>query len=98
MADLMGAGLKHTVNQAQASARAQNSMDPVKLIASDGSEIILDRRAAMVSGTIKSMLSGPGESPPARSPRRPYRTHPRGPSARNLKCGGGPDRCFGGAG
>jgi len=35
-------------------------MDPVKLIASDGSEIILDRRAAMVSGTIKSMLSGPG--------------------------------------
>eukprot|EP00965_Chrysotila_dentata_P184290 6084469-Pleurochrysis_carterae.AAC.2 len=36
-------------------------MDPVKLIASDGSEIILDRRAAMVSGTIKSMLSGPGQ-------------------------------------
>lgn len=35
-------------------------MDPVKLIAADGSEIILDRRAAMVSGTIKSMLSGPG--------------------------------------
>jgi len=35
-------------------------MDPVKLIASDGTEIILDRQAAMVSGTIKSMLGGPG--------------------------------------
>ena len=35
-------------------------MDPVKLIAADGSEIILDRRAANVSGTIKNMLSGPG--------------------------------------
>ena len=35
-------------------------MDPVKLIASDGSAIILDRRAAMLSGTIRSMLSGPG--------------------------------------
>ncbi|EOD41702.1 hypothetical protein EMIHUDRAFT_194153 [Emiliania huxleyi CCMP1516] len=34
-------------------------MDPVKLIASDGTEIILDRQAAMVSGTIKSMLGGP---------------------------------------
>ena len=34
-------------------------MDPVKLIAG-GSEIILDRRAANVSGTIKNMLSGPG--------------------------------------
>ena len=35
-------------------------MDPVKLIASDGTEVILDRRAAMVSGTIKAMLAGPG--------------------------------------
>lgn len=52
--------LKNAVAQAQASARAQSLMDPVKLIASDGSEIILDRRAAMVSGTIKSMLCGPG--------------------------------------
>ncbi|KAL1514708.1 hypothetical protein AB1Y20_003795 [Prymnesium parvum] len=50
--------LKQTVVQAQASARARNSMDPIKLIASDDSEIILDRRAAMVSGTIKNMLSG----------------------------------------
>ena len=64
----LDSGLKSTVAQAQASARAQNSMDPVKLIASDGSEIILDRRAAMVSGTIKSMLSGPGESSPSRHP------------------------------
>ena len=38
-------------------------MEPVTLIASDGSVIILDRRAAMVSGTIKSMLAGPGALP-----------------------------------
>ena len=53
--------MKKTVQQAVATASAQSqSMDPVKLIAADGSEIVLDRRAAMVSGTIKSMLSGPG--------------------------------------
>ena len=45
---------------AGASVRAQASMDPVKLIASDGTEIYIDRRAAMVSGTIKAMLAGPG--------------------------------------
>eukprot|EP01102_Stenamoeba_stenopodia_P017040 TRINITY_DN604_c0_g1_i1.p1 TRINITY_DN604_c0_g1~~TRINITY_DN604_c0_g1_i1.p1 ORF type:complete len:106 (+),score=23.50 TRINITY_DN604_c0_g1_i1:111-428(+) len=32
----------------------------VKLISADGHEFIIDRKAAMVSGTIKSMLSGPG--------------------------------------
>ena len=45
---------------ARASHAKSAAMDPVKLIASDGTEIILDRQAAMVSGTIKSMLGGPG--------------------------------------
>ena len=53
--------MQNIVRAAAASARAQSSMDPVKLIASDGSEIIIDRRAALVSGTIKSMLAGPGQ-------------------------------------
>eukprot|EP01090_Pellita_catalonica_P001830 TRINITY_DN1155_c0_g1_i1.p1 TRINITY_DN1155_c0_g1~~TRINITY_DN1155_c0_g1_i1.p1 ORF type:complete len:102 (+),score=16.02 TRINITY_DN1155_c0_g1_i1:78-383(+) len=35
-------------------------IDNVKLISADGHEFIVDRKAAMVSGTIKSMLSGPG--------------------------------------
>ena len=49
------------VNEAVATAKGDiYKMDPVKLIAADGSEIILDRRAANVSGTIKNMLSGPG--------------------------------------
>jgi hypothetical protein len=34
--------------------------DTVKLISAEGHEFIVDRKAAMVSGTIKSMLSGPG--------------------------------------
>jgi len=54
-------GMQATVKAAVASAKAATSMDPVKLIASDGSEIIIDRRAALVSGTIKSMLAGPGQ-------------------------------------
>lgn len=33
---------------------------PVKLISADGTEFIVERKAAMISGTIKSMLSGPG--------------------------------------
>ena len=57
----MDAAMKGTVHQAIASARDRNVMDTVKLIAADGSEIILDRRAAMVSGTIKTMLQGPGK-------------------------------------
>merc|ERR1711998_144869 len=32
----------------------------VKLISSDGFEFIIEREAAMVSGTIKNMLSSPG--------------------------------------
>ena len=35
----------------------------VKLVASDGHEFILKREHALTSGTIKAMLSGPGESP-----------------------------------
>jgi hypothetical protein len=31
----------------------------VKLISADGHEFVIDRKAAMVSGTIRSMLSGP---------------------------------------
>ena len=55
--------MKGLVGAAQANVRAEEeSMDPVKLIASDGTEVILDRRAAMVSGTIKAMLAGPGAS------------------------------------
>jgi transcription elongation factor B subunit 1 len=53
--------MQSTVKAAIASARAQSSMDPVKIIAADGSEYILDRKVAMVSGAIKAMLSGPGE-------------------------------------
>lgn len=52
--------VQNTIKAAVASAKAATSMEPVKLIAQDGSEIIIDRRAAMVSGTIKSMLAGPG--------------------------------------
>ena len=66
--------MQSTVKAAIASAKAATSMDPVKLIASDGSEIIIDRRAALVSGTIKSMLTGPGASVAAAS--RPCAFHP----------------------
>lgn len=59
----MQAAMQGTVKQAVATSRAQSTMDPVKLIASDGSEIIVDRRAALVSRTIKAMLAGPGASP-----------------------------------
>ena len=78
--------MQHTVKAALASARAQSSMDPVKLIASDGSEIIIDRRAALVSGTIKSMLAGPGA-----------RAHPTAPATRgaaNSPCAPAPSFFF----
>ena len=55
--------MQSTVKAALATARAQGAMEPVKLIASDGSEIIIDKKAAMVSGTIKAMLAGPGALP-----------------------------------
>ena len=35
-------------------------MEVIKLISSDGCEFLVDRKAAIVSGTIKSMLAGPG--------------------------------------
>jgi len=38
----------------------QAEPDTVKLISADGHEFIVDRKAAMISGTIKSMLTGPG--------------------------------------
>ena len=38
------------------------SVETVKLISADGHEFVVDRKCALVSGTIKSMLSGPGTS------------------------------------
>ena len=37
----------------------EEDFETVKLISADGHEFIIDRKAAMISGTIKSMLSGP---------------------------------------
>eukprot|EP01114_Cavostelium_apophysatum_P008227 TRINITY_DN2057_c0_g1_i1.p1 TRINITY_DN2057_c0_g1~~TRINITY_DN2057_c0_g1_i1.p1 ORF type:complete len:103 (-),score=29.14 TRINITY_DN2057_c0_g1_i1:81-389(-) len=39
---------------------AEEKLDTVKLISAENHEFIIDRKAAIVSGTIKSMLSGPG--------------------------------------
>lgn len=39
---------------------SEGEPDVVRLISADGHEFIVDRKAALVSGTIKSMLSGPG--------------------------------------
>merc|ERR1711939_248596 len=39
------------------------SPQTVKIISRDGYEFIVERDAAMVSGTIKNMLSSPGEQP-----------------------------------
>lgn len=33
----------------------------IKLISSDGHEFIIERELALISGTIKAMLSGPGQ-------------------------------------
>eukprot|EP01115_Flamella_aegyptia_P006006 TRINITY_DN2537_c2_g1_i1.p1 TRINITY_DN2537_c2_g1~~TRINITY_DN2537_c2_g1_i1.p1 ORF type:complete len:107 (+),score=28.34 TRINITY_DN2537_c2_g1_i1:51-371(+) len=38
----------------------QKQQDTVKLISHEGHVFIVDRKCAMVSGTIKSMLNGPG--------------------------------------
>ncbi len=38
----------------------ETTVDTVKLISADGHEFVVDRKCALVSGTIKSMLSGPG--------------------------------------
>eukprot|EP00164_Ancoracysta_twista_P000282 GFYU01000398.1.p1 GENE.GFYU01000398.1~~GFYU01000398.1.p1 ORF type:complete len:104 (+),score=41.59 GFYU01000398.1:81-392(+) len=39
---------------------AEETVEYVKLISAEGHEFIIDRKAAMISGTIKSMLSGAG--------------------------------------
>ena len=39
----------------------ETTTDYVKLISSDGFEFIVDRKCAMASGTIKNMLSSPGQ-------------------------------------
>lgn len=45
----------------------------VKLIASDGHEFVMKRDHALTSGTIKNMLSGPGESFSSNVQLRSYR-------------------------
>jgi len=42
------------------SADMADDEETVKLISADGHQFVVDRKAALVSGTIKSMLSGPG--------------------------------------
>jgi len=42
-------------------AALEGKQETVKLISSDGFEFIIDKRCAMLSGTIRSMLSGPGQ-------------------------------------
>ncbi|KAL7752661.1 elongin C [Sorochytrium milnesiophthora] len=42
------------------SAAATAASDTVRLLSSDGFEFVIDRKCAMASGTIKSMLSSPG--------------------------------------
>ena len=61
--------LGDAVTLATATARSEQAMDPVKIVAGDGTEIILDRKAALVSGTIKAMLAGAGELDRARHAR-----------------------------
>ncbi|ORX57819.1 POZ domain-containing protein [Piromyces finnis] len=47
-------------NQSVSSNEENVVFNTVKLISSDGFEFIIDRKCAMISGTIKSMLSSPG--------------------------------------
>ena len=42
------------------SASCKMSIDTVKMISAEGHEFIVDRKCATISGTIKSMLTGPG--------------------------------------
>lgn len=46
------------VNTAEKSS---DEVHTVKLISSDGFEFIIERRCALASGTIKNMLSSPGQ-------------------------------------
>ena len=41
---------------------SDTTRDYIKLVSSDGQEFFIDRDCAMVSGTIRSMLDGPGNS------------------------------------
>ena len=47
-------------NKSVSSNEGEVIFDTVKLISSDGFEFIIDRKCAMISGTIKNMLSSPG--------------------------------------
>jgi len=47
-------------NKSVSSEENEVVFDTVKLISSDGFEFIIDRKCAMISGTIKNMLSSPG--------------------------------------
>jgi len=47
-------------NKSVSSNEEDVVFDTVKLISSDGFEFIIDRKCAMISGTIKNMLSSPG--------------------------------------
>ncbi|KAI8928811.1 BTB/POZ protein [Entophlyctis helioformis] len=38
-----------------------HSSETVKLVSADGFEFVIDRKCAMASGTIKNMLSSPGQ-------------------------------------
>lgn len=38
----------------------ENELETIKLISAEGHEFIVDKKAAMVSGTIKSLLNSPG--------------------------------------
>mmetsp|Transcript_19466 Transcript_19466/g.49875 ORF Transcript_19466/g.49875 Transcript_19466/m.49875 type:complete len:107 (+) Transcript_19466:96-416(+) len=42
-------------------AEGQEHPEYVKLISCDGKEFFCERKAAMISGTIKNMLTGPGQ-------------------------------------
>ena len=44
-------------------AEEEQGPQVVTLISSEGSEFVIERDAAMVSGTIKNMLSSPGKLP-----------------------------------
>eukprot|EP00833_Pecoramyces_ruminatium_P000001 jgi/Orpsp1_1/1174033/evm.model.c7180000048650.1 len=46
-------------NKSVSSNDEEVTYNTVKLISSDGFEFIIDRKCAMISGTIKNMLSSP---------------------------------------
>lgn len=54
-------GGNETISVHHTKMADDGELDTVKLISADGHEFVVDRKAAMVSGTIKSMLSGPGK-------------------------------------